>query len=567
MQKIGSTDNSLVAIDTETNGQDIRDGRGICYGVSLATPDYALYLPFRHINLPEQNYTLQRFLPLLQRILDEKVAIYHNAKFDLLSLETLGLKARGKRFVDTMILSHLIDENRPFAGKSLDAVTKMYLDDGGKKADPEYKAVLKIVGYKNMSAEMTSEYAAWDARLTYELYQKLLPKLRAEDLSDVWLHKADMIDRLISMEQWGVAVDVPLCEEMSEIGKDEMYEIVELLDHLSPSKTKDMHTLLIEMLGLPVVKLTPAGKPSFDKYAMQEYDVLLEMNKSQIAKWILEYRGWQKSVTSNYDPYVRLLSPDGRLRTDYWLHGTVTGRLSSHSPNLQQIPRVGEKPWNGKLKQAFIPEPGYTLIEGDYSQLEFRLSSSFAKQQELIEIFNTPDRDIFSEIAKSMGIERQEAKTLVYCISYGGGARRIAFLFGVDESRGAKIRDEFFGLYPKLRLASNYAQNYAKAKTKIPTWTGRYRHFIHPTDEAHKAYNSIVQGGAADFVEKAMVRCARNGLDSNDCRMLLQVHDSIVWEVRTDRLDEFKPAIRHYMEASEYDFGVKMKADIHEWGT
>ena len=555
-----------MAIDTETNGEDIRDGRGICYGVSIATSQYALYLPFRHTNLPEQNYDLRRFLPLLQRILDENIAIYHNAKFDLLSLGTLGLRARGRKFVDTMILAHLVDENRPFAGKGLDAVTKMYLDDGGKRMDSEYSALLSMVGYAKMTAEVTAEYATWDAWLTYQLYQKLLPMLRAEQLSDVWTHKSKMIDRLISMENWGVNVDTILCEVMSDKGRTQMDIMVEHLDHMNPGSRNDLEVLLLDVLGLPVVKKTPKDKPCFDKWAMAEYDILLEMTNSRVAKQILTYRGWQKAVTASYEPYVRLLSPDGRLRTDYWLHGTVSGRLSSHGPNLQQIPRLGDKPWNQRTKQAFIPEPGYTLIEGDYSQLEFRLSASFARQAELLEAFNDPDRDIFSEIAQSMGIKRQEAKTLVYCILYGGGAKRIAFLFGVDESRGSRIRDEFFGLYPKLRLAANYAQNYAKSKRKIPTWTGRYRHFLRPEDEAHKAYNSIVQGGAADFVERAMIRCADNGLDSNDCRMLLQVHDSILWEVRTDRLDEFRPAIKHYMEASDYDFGVQMKADVHEWG-
>lgn len=562
------TNEPIVSIDTETNGKEIRDGRGHAYGISIASGDTAVYLPFRHRDLCESNYNLHDFMQPMQYILDNSTVVYHNAKFDLVSLRTLGANPFGKRFVDTMVLAHLVDENRPFGGKSLDACAKFYLHNDGKKNQKgtEYTESLALFGYEGMTADLTSEYAAWDARITYDLYQKLIPLLQKEDLGPTWQHKMQMIELLIEMEGAGVKVDVDLCEDMSGTGRLRMLQIRNELGLLNPGSTNDLKILLIDRLHLPVVKLTPKGKPCFDKYAMDEYEEILEVTNDTTAKLILEYRGWQKSVTSNYEPYVRLLSPDGRLRCNYNLHRTVTGRMSCNEPNLQQIPRLGEKAWNGKMKQCFTAKEGYVLVEGDYSQLEFRLSSSFAKEPKLLEIFNSSDRDVFTETAKALGMERHEAKTLTYAILYGAGANRIKNIFGVSESRGQQIRDNFFSVYPNLLKASKHATHYAMSHKYVPLWTGRRRHFLDPKNEAHKAYNSLTQGGAADIVERTMLRSAKEGFNNDDCRMLLQVHDSIVWEVREDLVDKIKPELAAMMRRVEPDFGVIFKADIKTWG-
>jgi DNA polymerase-1 len=217
------------------------------------------------------------------------------------------------------------------------------------------------------------------------------------------------------------------------------------------------------------------------------------------------------------------------------------------------------------MKSCFVGRPGFVLIEGDYSQLEFRLSASFSKDPILIGIFNDPDRDIFNEMSELLGMSRYDTKRLVYCLSYGGGATRIAAIFGVSLSEGQQIRDNFYAKYPRLKYVARYAQDYATRHKKVPMWTGRSRHFLDVKTEAHKAYNSLTQGGAADVVERTMIRCADAGLDVPDCKMLLQVHDSIVWEIREDLVNHYTPLIRQSMEAIDFDFGVKFKADVHPW--
>jgi DNA polymerase-1 len=352
---------------------------------------------------------------------------------------------------------------------------------------------------------------------------------------------------------------------MADRGRREMERIFYTLNTRNPGSTKDLEYLLIDQLGLPVVKTTPAGKPSFNKYAMEIYDLMLERSDNPLAKQVFAYRGWQKSCSSNYEPYVRLLSPDARLRGHYLMHRTSTGRLSCQKPNLQQIPRAGDKPWNGKMKKCFIPKPGYVLLEGDYKQLEFRLSASFAKEPLLLAAFHDHTRDVFDEMSELLGMPRYDCKTLEYSLSYGAGLRRIMAAFGVSEARAKEIRDNHDRTYPNLKRASTYASNYVIANKKIPIWSGRYRHFLSPKTEAHKAYNSLCQGGAADVVERTMLRAASQGYNTSDCRMLLQVHDSIVWEVREDLVPELRPQLKAVMEDVKPSFGVPFDVDLHEW--
>lgn len=558
-----------VAIDTETNGKDVRDGRGVCYGISFATDRVAFYLPFRHTADPENNLSIHEFHDVIQKILDTKKLIYFNAKFDIVSLGTLGLNAkRTPVFYCTQVLSHLIDENRPFAGKSLDAVSKLYLgEEGGKEKDEDYLACLAMFGYEGMPGEATASYASRDAEVTWDLYWKLRPVLIEMGLGEVWRHKQKMILRLIEMESKGIGIDTNLCDEMSVKGRKEMEVLRSKLGGYNPSSPRDLEALLVDMMGLPIVKLTPKGKPCFDKFAMEIYETeYLAPSDKPEAKYIMAYRGWSKSCSSNYEPYMSLLSPDNLLRPDYLLFGTVTGRLSCRNPNLQQIPRAGVKPWNGRMKKCFVPRrEGFTLVEFDYSQLEFRLSTHFSGQAELVEIFNDPERDVFQEIANEMGLERHQAKTLVYSILYGAGPRRIANVFSVSYAEGKRIRDNFFSIYRNLLRASNFASSRAQTDRHIRLWSGRYRHFLNPKEEAHKAYNSFIQGTAADLVERAMVSSSIYE-DPETAMMLLQVHDSVIWEIREDRLVEKVTQIRQSMEGLGQEWTVPFKVDAHYWG-
>jgi DNA polymerase-1 len=258
---------------------------------------------------------------------------------------------------------------------------------------------------------------------------------------------------------------------------------------------------------------------------------------------------------------------DGRLRCSYRLHGTATGRLSCAEPNLQQIPKASDKPWNGKVKECFIAQDGYVLLNADFSQLELRLATAYAGEEELKEVFNE-GRDIFTEMSKQLGMSRHDTKTLVYSMQYGAGEQRLMNAFGVTKEEAKQIRQNYFTTYPNFRTFNERCTAKVEQNGFIKIWTGRKRNFEHRND-GYKAMNSVIQGGAADIVERIMVRCFKE-LEGPECRMLLQVHDSITFEVKESVVPQYLEKIRTLMEdvnavTGDVDFDVRFAVEVDYW--
>jgi len=463
-------------------------------------------------------------------------------------------------------MAHLINENKPF-NKGLDGLSQYYLDGASKVRDPILEKEKKT-GWLNTTGEMMYDYAVTDAELTWRVWDKLNGMKEWAALPDsIWINKQALIRVLLAMRRRGVMIDQSLAREYVDKGEAEMERIKEELQ-MNPSSPMQLKKLLIDDLGLPVVKKSPkTGKPSFDKTAMVHYDTMLEKLDSPIAKHIKEFRGWQKAVSAAYKPYLELLDTDGRLRCSYKTHGTATGRLSCSEPNLQQIPKASDKAWNGKVKECFIAKEGYTLVNADFSQLELRLATAYAKELELQKVFNE-GRDIFTEMSKQLGMSRQDTKTLVYSMQYGAGEKRIMDVFGVTKPEAQRIRENYFITYPKFRQLNERCTQKVNATGTIKIWTGRERHFEDKND-GYKAMNSVIQGGAADIVERIMVQCYEQ-LESENCHMLLQVHDSITFEVKTELADEYMGRIRAVMEnvdavTGDTKFDVKFAVDVGYW--
>ena len=554
---------AYIAVDTETTNADLRDGRGHALGLSMAYrvgPDIkSEYFPFRH-STGDNRTDLSDFITI---VLDyQGVLIFHNSKFDLVSLGTLGIEWT-KSFYDTMLMAHMIDEN--YQSKGLDWLTRNLLDDPGKNRSESMQKFIDFMGWAAVTPELISEYAAYDAHLTLRLYEHFIIDFAAEGFAgDYWAMEQRFVRALIDMEGRGVRIDRPLCSVEAQHGRAVMKQITANLG-LNPGSGKDLEKLLIEELGLPVVVRTPQGKPSFNKVAMEQYEIMLERKDDERATRILEYRGYQKTVSSNYDSYEKLVSPDGRLRCNYKIHGTKTGRLSCETPNLQQIPRQSDKPWNGSLKKAFIPANGYVLLDADYSQIEFRLAAAYANETRLIEIFNSGE-DIFTAMAAELRMKRQDVKTLVYATLYGGGNKRISDLFGVPVEEAAAIRRHFFETYPGLKATADKASNTARSQGYVTNWAGRRRHFRDPQAEAHKAFNSVVQGGAAEIVKRQLIQCNDYFAGNKECQLLLTVHDSLVFEVLEAKQNEYAVLIKTLMEDVRPDFGVKFMVQVKQWG-
>ena len=560
---------TVIAVDTEATGLNVASGEDKCIGVSIAavvnSAAYSHYFPFNH---PKGDNCSSEVIFALGELLENNLntLLFVNAQFDILSLETIGIYTEHADIIDVSAMAHLINENKPY-NKGLDSLAQYYLKEPGKVKDPEIEKEKKT-GWQNTTWQQIWEYAVLDAVSTWRIYSVLRDTHQWLEVKDiVWPHKQDLIRVLLSMKRHGVRIDTQLAQKYVEMGEVRMAQIEKELG-INPASPKQMKKLLIDDLELPVVKQSAkTGAPSFDKEAMLAYDSMLESLENPVAKLIKEFRGWQKAVSASYRPYIDLVDVDGRLRCSYRLHGTATGRLSCAEPNLQQIPKSSDKKWNGKVKECFIAEDGYTLINADFSQLELRLATAYAGEEELKEVFNE-GRDIFTEMSKQLGMSRQDTKTLVYSMQYGAGEQRLMNVFGVNKAKAKEIRQNYFDTYPHFRRLNERCTAKVEETGEIKIWSGRKRHFEHRND-AYKAMNSLIQGGGADIVERIMVHCFKE-LEGSECRMLLQVHDSITFEVKESVVPQYVEKIRTLMEdvnavTGDVQFDVRFAVEVEDW--
>lgn len=556
-----------VAIDTEAVS-DIRDSRGYCMGVSLAFPFrdelsrsiYSTYMPFRH-SLGDV-YGKDSLAKLKEVIENANLVIFHNAKFDIVSLGTLGIHYENN-FYDTMLMAHMINEN--WMSKALDWLTINVLGEPGKLREPALEDFIKKFGWEDIPSFLMYEYSEHDAKMTLNLFETLYPMFVKQGFDgELWNIEQDWVRLLIKIESHGIRIDQHLAKKEYDRGIARMADIVEELGGINPASRLDLERLLILELGLPVMEYTPQNRVSFSKKAMDAYELLLsDLGDNPTARLVLEFRGYQKTVGSNYHAYLELLSPDGRLRPNFKIHGTVTGRLSCEKPNLQQIPRISDKPWNGRLKEVFIPASGCQLWELDYKNLELRLAAAYAKQENLLSILNNPEADVFTEMSQQLGLTRYETKTLSYMILYMAGNDKISQRFGVPYQRAKNMREHFLKIYPGFMKMTNMATGAARQNGYVKYWTARRRHF-EDRDKVYMAFNAVIQGGAFEIVKRRML--AVNAAFP-DVPMILQVHDSVVLEIPTGLEDTILPQVVSIMEDVGDEFGVKFYVDVHRWGT
>lgn len=558
---------TIIGFDTENQGLKVYSGEDKNLGFSIAfRTEFGMvsgYFPCNHVrgeNLEEADWKT-----ILDLVVTKPLVLY-NAVYDLSVLWQLGHDI--ERFFCAQRIDHLINENHPVY--SLDATSTRWLGYAVKEKSPEFELGMLAWGWAGMSSDLMHEYAKVDASGTLEVFEKEIAhkEFRPEVLKYWKEIEAPAIKLLGKMRRRGVKIDIPKCRFEQLRGEQIMVELEDVLGG-KPSSPLWLKKTLLDELGLePFMKINKNGEPrvTFDKDSMRDhYSPQLERvsAESDLAKKILTYRGWQKAVSGYYIPYQRFVERDGRLRAEYKPHGTVTGRFSCADPNLQQIPKETNKAWNGSVKSCLIAEDGFSLWELDYSQLEFRLAASAAKEEGLLEIFNDDKRDVFNEMAAQLGMERNPTKTLNYTIQYGGGVKRIKTVFGVSTDKAKDIINNYYDTYPNLKAAGAQFGLMAKRQGYIDIWSGRRRHFRKPKEEYYKAFNSYIQGGASDIVKKVMVLIDQAGLNNDECRMLLQVHDSLVFEIATGREEYYLPLIAEIM--TSLNFGVRLAVDAHKW--
>lgn len=474
-------------------------------------------------------------------------------KFDFNVLKRAGINLPVNNLWCTMMMAVYIDEcnKGKNAGHDLDTVLQKYL--GVRKKKMEAKSLQKF-GWETAPVEYMAIYAEQDCQPLPQLYEILRPKL-SDAIVTLWEEvDRDFMLLLAEFEDQGIPIDRVLCERLNQQCLVRLNEI-RLALGFDPAKPSQLHPKLFSDppfgLGLKIPSRTPGGKPqvSLDWLGSQGHPT---------CALVYEYRKIAKQQSSYFSAYLDLTTRDyARLHPNFKQHGTETGRLSCENPNLQQIPREDYK--NAEVKKLFLPEEGKQLWEVDFRTIEYRLQAVYAQDTKLIDLFeNEGDfhQLVADDLSAKLGVRfpRQQAKTVNYLMSYGGGKQVLAKALSVSVSVAANIHAAYRASYPLIFDKAAEAQKVAESNNlEIKLWSGRVRHFKYE-GECHKAFNAAIQGGAFEIVKRAMLRVRASGFNMSNT-----VHDS-VW-LNVDSESDVIEAQHEMEDWTKEFFGLTFRTD------
>ncbi|MBL8202259.1 MAG: DNA polymerase I [Chromatiales bacterium] len=557
----------LVAFDTETTSLNYMDAEvvGLSFGLAAGK---AAYLPVAHryVGAPEQldrEAVLARLKPWLENPEAHKVG--HHLKYDAHVLANHGIRLAGMRY-DSMLESYVLDSTA--TRHDMDSVARKYLgldtihfeDVAGKGA--------KQITFDQVSVEKAAEYAAEDADITLRLHHVLWPKLEATPgLAALYDNiEQPLVPVLTRMEETGVLVDTRLLRAMSGEFAGKMAalekEAHEAAGHpFNIGSPKQLQEVLYNELKLPVTQYTPTKQPSTNEDALAE---LAEQHR--LPKLILDYRSLSKLKSTYTDKLPeQVCARTGRIHTSYHQAVAATGRLSSSDPNLQNIPIRTEE--GRRIRQAFIPKPGCTLLAADYSQIELRIMAHLSEDAGLLEAF-AADKDVHQATAAEVfGVpleavttdQRRSAKAINFGLIYGMSAFGLARQLGIARDEAQNYVDLYFARYPGVKAYMDRTRAQAREQGYVETVFGRrlYLPDIQARQQARRQYaersaiNAPMQGTAADIIKKAMIsvdQWLRQG--SSGAEIIMQVHDELVLEVPTAALAAVQKEVLRLMSGA-----------------
>ncbi|MEC5320679.1 DNA polymerase I [Brenneria populi subsp. brevivirga] len=568
----------VFAFDTETDGLDTLTANLI--GMSFAvTPGEAAYLPLAHdyLDAPEQldrDRVLALFKPLLE---DEKrLKVGQNLKFDKGVMKRYDIELRGIAF-DTMLESYVLDS---VAGRhDMDSLADRYLGHKTIKFEDIAGKGKNQLTFNQIALEEAGPYAAEDADVTLYLHQKMWGELQQhEELRKVF-QAIDMplVPVLSRMERNGVLIDPHILAEHSKeiavrLGELEAQAYELAGEEFNLSSTKQLQGILYEKQKLPVLKKTPKGAPSTNE------EVLAELALDYpLPKLILEYRGLAKLKSTYTDKLPQMINPSTkRVHTSYHQAITATGRLSSSDPNLQNIPVRNDE--GRRIRQAFIAPEGYSIVAADYSQIELRIMAHLSGDKGLLRAFSegkdihrATAAEVFGlELDKVTSEQRRSAKAINFGLIYGMSAFGLSRQLNIPRSESQKYMNLYFERYPGVQDYMERTRQHAAEQGYVTTLDGRRlylpeiasRNAMARKGAERAAINAPMQGTAADIIKKAMI--AIDGWLQKDrplVKMIMQVHDELVFEVHDSVLNEAKNKIRELMEGC-MQLNVPLRVDI-----
>jgi len=582
----------IFTIDTETDGLDPFKNKLI--GVSFAwEKGHAFYLPIKNEQIISGKKSRVPSLPsgvqndiLCQILFNETIKkVGHNLKFDLEVLETAGFKMRGLYF-DTMIASYLLNPG-----------TRQHNLDNLAFVELGYKmqSIEELTGEKNKNKidlskiplDLVANYSCEDADLTWQLYQKLEPKIKNDNLLKV-LEAIEMplVSVLAQMERAGIKIDIKFLHQMSAELSKNIENLENKIYKMAGKKFNVASPLQLKEILFDKLKISTAGLARIKtgiSTAAGELDKL--KGRHQIIDLILEFRELSKLKNTYLDPLPDLADENNRVHTSFNQTITATGRLSSSEPNLQNIPIRTEL--GAKIRQAFVADSGYKIIAADYSQIELRIAASLSCDEKMLKAF-ADDRDIHTETAAeifnvSRGAVtkqmRREAKVINFGVIYGLGARGLAESAGINYEEAEEFIAKYFTVFNELH---DYLENtiaLAKNFGYTETLFGRRRYLPEINAEHQQlraqaermAINHPIQGTAADLIKMAMINLdtkIKKEFAPGEVKMILQIHDELVFEVRENLAEKAMKIIKQEMEAV-YKLRAPIKVGVSigkNWG-
>ncbi len=554
---------ALIAFDTETTSLDYTAAQLVGLSFAVQTGE-AAYLPLAHTypDVPAQlnrELVLEKLRPLLES--PDHLKVGQNLKYDYHVLANHGVTLRGIAH-DTMLASYVLDStgkhNLDFlAQKHLNLQTIHYEDVAGKGA--------KQLNFSDVSIEVASRYAAEDADVCVRLHHALQAKLQAEPNLLKLYNELEMplLPVLARLERNGVLIDdnllahqsLELAQKMMSLEQQAHDEAGHSFNLSSP---KQIQTILYEQLNLPILKRTPKGQPSTDESVLQEL-----AEDYPLPKLLIEHRSLSKLKSTYIDKLPQQINvKTGRVHTSYNQVVTATGRLSSSDPNLQNIPiRSAE---GRKIRQAFIAPDGYKIVAADYSQIELRIMAHLANDDGLIlafqndqdihrataaEVFKVPLDEVSNEL-------RRNAKAINFGLIYGMSAFGLAKQLGISRTDAQDYINAYFARYPNVKKYMDDTRVLAKEQGYVETLFGRrlYLPEIHSRNAALRQYaertaiNAPMQGTAADIIKRAMLTVdAWLATENIDAKMIMQVHDELVFEIKTEQIEPAVMKIQQLM--------------------
>ena len=588
----------LVAVDTETNALDVMSAKLVGISFGLASGE-ACYIPLTHkeevseqagqgdlfvestatlgYELVKNQLDLTACLAQLKPILeDEQIKkIGQNIKYDLTVFANHGIEVQGVAF-DTMLESYTQNST---GRHNMDDLAERYLGHKTIAFEEIAGKGKNQLTFDKIALDVASEYAAEDADVTMKLHQTLFPELEKTQTLLKLFNEIEMpLVRVLShIERNGVLIDPQKLLAQSQEIEQRLAEVEAEVhqaagQEFNLASTKQLQEILFEKLGLPVKKKTPKGAPSTNEEVLEE----LAQEGHIVPKLLIEHRGLSKLKSTYTDKLPQMINPKtGRVHTSYHQAVTATGRLSSSDPNLQNIPIRNEE--GRRIRQAFIAREGYKIVAADYSQIELRIMAHLAHDEGMLKAF-TEGKDIHrSTAAEIFGVslkevtneQRRNAKAINFGLIYGMSEFGLSNQLGISRQEARTYMDAYFNRYPNVLQFMTDIKTKAAEQGYVETLLGRrlYLPEIKSSNGMRRkaaervAINAPMQGTAADIIKVAMIGIDKMIFGDENIKMIMQVHDELVFEVKAEMVEHYSQLIKAEMEKA-ITLHVPLIADV-----